>query len=454
MRFILVMLLIICQTTVLFGQDDTSFIKQNLTDHDKHVLSNFVRHAVEFAEKVDVATIKKKCHKSPEMFAWVDFRQLNCLPISYQLTGDTKYLDLFHSAFGKYQSIMSKQHDEYLGWYGLALKPRQLKDNPGLLIDELQMNFRAISIICNYVEQARSNETYAKEHQADIDGLLKLAEEHLFPKWDARGHFVDMGKQGGLYRGLDFPIPGQGSLSFEKLSLMLDGSLRLYRVTKKPKYMNRALQIGTWFKSHLMLKEGHYEWMSWVPAGKWDIKQDKPDAWRSWIAADPNGGWYVAGVEMAVTLYQHGLLFTDEDIQRFVKTQKEQCWNGDMENPVYGTCAGITPAQSKWVKGRFLSDMLARYDETLSKLAFAGPHENFRFDKAESSWNGGINAQSYVGQKYLSHSSTENPQPDNAFGEHYLSNAANKSFYDNVFFNVIAPGAAAVVPPSKHFKDE
>lgn len=421
-----------------------------LTSQDRVVLERFIGHAVTFAEGLTTEKVLVKCREAPEMFAWVEFRYLNCLHIAYELTRDTRYLDLFRDRFALFRNIMTTGEDTYLGWYGKPIKPRRLKDKPDLQIDELQMNFRAISLLARWVELARSRPEYASTQSDTIRAYLDLMEKHLFPKWDTRGHFVEIPDRGGIYRGLDYPIPPTRTLSHEKLSIMVDGLLKLHRVTGNDAYLRRALQIGAWFKSCLSLKDGHYEWMSWVPAGKWDVHPSKKDAWTvGWIAPDPNGGWYAASVSIAINLYQHGLLFDEADLKRFLKTQKTMCWNGDMKKPEYRTVAGV---KSKWVKGRFLSHQLAHYDPVLQKLAFRGPHEATVLKNAESSWKGGANAQDYVREKYLRRPLVaKNPKPYQTVGAKFLSDKGNKAYYDGLFLEVKAPGAVTPLKPSEMF---
>jgi hypothetical protein len=420
---------------------------------DRVVLERFVGHAGAYAEGLTAEKVLERCREAPEMFAWVEFRHLNCLNVAYELTGDVRYLDLLRDRFGLFRSIMSTGPDEYLGWYGKPIEPRRLKDQPDLQIDELQMNFRAISLLAGWVELARGNKDYAAANAETIAAWVELMEKHLFPKWDARGHFVEIPGRGGVYRGLDYPIPTLGTLSFEKLSIMVDALLRLHRVTGNDAYLRRALQVGAWFKSNLVLKDGHYEWMSWVPSGKWDIHPDKPDAWRvGWIAPDPNGPWYVASLSIALGLYQHGLLFTEADLQRFVKTQKTMCWNGDMEQPEYRTVAGTT---GQYVKGRFLSHQVSHYDPVLRKLAFDGPHEAEQLAGSASPWAGGANAQDYVREKFLmAPRIAKHPRPYAAVGERFLADQGNRAFYDGLFLEVEPPGAAAPRSPSQTFGGE
>lgn len=422
-------------------------------EQDRVVLEQFVKHAVTYAEGLTADKVSSQCKKAPEMFAWVEFRYLSCLNLAYERTHDTQYLDLLRDSFAMFRKIMRTGDDEYLGWYGMPIKPRRLADQPDLQIDELQMNFRAMSLLARWVELAGSNQEYAAANSDTIKAHVDLMENHLFPKWDARGHFTRVAGRGGVYHGLDFPIKNQSTLSHEKLSIAVDGLLKLHRVTGNDTHLKRALELGAWFKSNLSLKDGHYEWMSWVPAGQWDVDPTKEDAWSvGWIAPDPNGPWYVASLSIALNLYQHGLLFTDLDLERFLVTQKTMCWNGDMESPEYRTVAGAT---SKWVKGRFLSYQLSHYDPILQKLAFAGPHEAAVLANAGNSWQGGANAQDYVREKYLMRSViSEKRQPYAAIGEEFLASRENKAFYDALFFEVKAPGAAAPLTPSQMFRRE
>lgn len=417
-----------------------------LTETDRTIVQAFVGHAVASAKKLTAEKVAAKCLKAPEMFAWVDFPALNCLNISYELTGDTQHLDQFRDSFELYRSILKKGPDDYLGWYGSPIEARIPKDNPGIQIDEIQMNFRAVSILSKWIDLARSNPEYAKANEAVIKTYLTLMEDHLVPKWDKRGFYVDLEGIGGVYRGLDYPIEGGVTLSHEKLSIMLDALLRLHRVTGKDVYLKRAVALGARFKSCLMLVDGHYEWMSWHPAGPWDVAKDKENAWKtSWIAPDPNAEWYVTALSIALKLYQHGLVFTDEDLARFVKTQKEMCWNGDLAAPAYRNVAGET---SKWIKGRFLSMQLAHYDETLRKLAFYGPHEAEILANAASDWKGGINAQNYVVEKFLMQPVVKgNPRPDAQVGERFLANPENQEFYRKLVRSVVAPGATRPTTP-------
>ena len=399
-----------------------------LNERDEQIIRQFIGHATTFAVNLKAEAVAEKCRKHPEMFAWVEFNYLKCLNVAYELTGDTDYLDLLSDTFdANFKPILGRGPDDYLGWYGSPITPRIPKDNPDIQIDEIQMNFRAIGMLAEWIELAREDGAYAAKKKEVIDVYLELMEKHLFPKWDERGHFSLIEGRGGVYHGLDYPIKGGVTLSHEKLSIIVDACLRLYRVTGNDLYMQRALLVGQWFKSCLTEVDGHYEWMSWVPAGEWDRDSSKENGLKiSWVAPDPNSQWYVSALSIALNLYQYGLLFSEEDLKRFVQTQKTMCWNGDVENPEYRNVAGH---KNEWVKGRFLSYQIAPYDATLTQLAFYGPHEEEVEAKADSSWQGGANGRSYIVQKYLMQPLVKGAkQPFTSIGLKFLKQKKNQAF--------------------------
>lgn len=414
---------------------------------DRFVQEQFIRHHVAFAENLTKARMRKQCREAPEMFAWVEFRYLDGLNVAHALTRDPAYLELFRERMDGFLSLLEARHDAYLGWYGSPIPPRIPKDNPDILIDEIQCNFRAIAVMAAWIEQARTNPAYARRHQETIERWLALMTRHLYPKWDERGHFVELPGRGGVYRGLDFPIKGQVTLSFEKLSIMVEGCLRLHRVTGDPAYLKRAIQIGAFFKSNLTLVEDHYEWMSWCPAGPWDVDPAKDDAWKvGWMAPDPRGAWYAAALSIALNLYQHGLLFDETDLGRFIRTQREQCWNGDLEQPSYRNVAGQT---SEHIRGRFLSYQIAHYDPLLAKLAFGDAAGDRARLNAVRPWQGGPDARSYIEERYLmSEMVARQPRPHGEIGRHFLKDPDNRAFHEAHALAWTPPGAQTPRTPS------
>lgn len=421
-----------------------------LTAQDRTVLTGYIAHAATQADKLTAEKLAERCAEAPEMFAWVEFPGLDCLLDAYELTGDTAHLERFLGAFARFEALLQPCADGHPGWLGKPIVPRRRADRPDLRIDELQMNFRAIAIAARWVRLARQQQAYGQAHAADIERLIGLMQQHLFPKWDARGFFVDLDAGGGVYRGLDYPLcnresPG-ATLSFEKLSIVVDGLVQLHLATAQDDCLRRAIQLGTRFKRCLSLQDGCYAWMSWDPAGSWDADPAKDDAWRiGWIAPDPKGEWYAAAVSIAVRLHRLGLVFDDADMQRFIATQRTRCWNGDMEKPVYRTVAGAEVGSSKHITGRFLSYELAAMDPLLGRLAFAGPHEAEVLANAGNAWKGGTALRPYVRAKHLD----RDRAMEAAAGAAFLAREGNRAFHDRLRFAVVAPGRVTPLKPSQ-----
>jgi len=188
--------------------------------------------------------------------------------------------------------------------------------------------------------------------------------------------------------------------------------------------------------------------MSWSPAGLWDVATDKEDAWKvSWIGPDPNAEWYVAALSIALNLYQMNLLFTDEDLARFIRTQRDMCWNGNLENPEYRTVAGMT---GKYVKGRFLSLQIAHYDPTLAQLGFEGVHAEEARKNSTHPWKGGLLAQNYIREKFLRSSLVKaDPHPDRTFGDRFVADPENQAFVGSLSFDVREPSPSTPRKPSE-----
>ncbi|PTY01439.1 hypothetical protein DB346_11840 [Verrucomicrobia bacterium LW23] len=433
----------------------------HVTAEDHPVLEAFCRHAMQYARSRTPEAVAAECLKAPETFAWIGFRHLISLNIAYQLTGDTAYLDQLRDTFALYRAIMTTEGDEFLGWYGSPIKPRIPRDKPDIRIDELQMNFRAMKLLGDWVTLAKSDAVYAARHAETIAAYTELMEKHLYPKWDKRGFYTELSPGGpAVYHGLDYPITGGVTLSHEKTSIAVDGLLALHAATGKPDYLRRALQLGARFKQCLSIATApggtgeHYEWMSWCPAGKWDVGTDpaKPDTWKiGWMAPDPRGEWYVASLSIALNFYQRGLLFSEEDLQRFIRTQKEMCWDGNLEKPGYRNVAGAT---SEHIKGRYLSLQLAPYDETLTRLAFHGVYEKEAQAPATlaSNWKGGVQAQDYIVNKYLllpRIAGKGERRPLRAVGENFLKDKTNEAFHSDLNTEVKPPGAVSPRKPSE-----
>jgi hypothetical protein len=91
-------------------------------------------------------------------------------------------------------------------------------------------------------------------------------------------------------------------------------------VTSIPLYRDRAKAWFQIMKSRLRLQpDGSYQvWNYWEPAGPWDYRFfDVP---KHWIGVHPNDGYYATDVQAMVAAYEHGLVFSSDDLGHLIKT--------------------------------------------------------------------------------------------------------------------------------------
>ena len=63
-------------------------------------------------------------------------------------------------------------------------------------------------------------------------------------------------------------------------------------------------------------------WNYWEPAGPWDYQANGQP--KHWIGVHPNAGYYEIDVQAIVAAYEHGLVFTSNDINQLVATAVDQ----------------------------------------------------------------------------------------------------------------------------------
>jgi hypothetical protein len=98
----------------------------------------------------------------------------------------------------------------------------------------------------------------------------------------------------------------------------------------------------------------------------------KPDgSTRHWVGVHPNGGYYAADLEGIVAAFEHGLVFTRDDIQRLIATNRDFMWNQQVEGASFQRIDGGKP-DARWKDSPgLLWTVLVPYDETLRKIFLA-----------------------------------------------------------------------------------
>ena len=115
--------------------------------------------------------------------------------------------------------------------------------------------------------------------------------------------------------------PGHGfSHPDNKANLVARWLLAMADVTGQPVYKERAEKWFKLMKARIKLKtNGTYEiWNYWEPAGPWDYKPNGSP--KHWVGIHPNPGYYQVDLTAIVDAYDHGLVFTRQDIEHLIAT--------------------------------------------------------------------------------------------------------------------------------------
>jgi hypothetical protein len=228
---------------------------------------------------------------------------------------------------------------------------------------------------------------------AQADNWLKTARE-VFAKWDTRECWREV-QNGGGWVVPEFGIDektGEWTEGYQrrkntgfsnpanKQNHIARWLLAMHAVLGDPIYRDRAEKWFRRMKAGLRTQEnGKYAvWNYWEPAGPWDYKPDGNP--RHWVGVHPNGGYYGIDVAGMVAAWERNLVFTREDIERLIATNRDFMWNQKEQGARFRRIDGGSP-DPRWENSPgVLWSALVPYDRKLREV-FIGNHN-------PASWGG------------------------------------------------------------------
>jgi hypothetical protein len=343
-------------------------------------------------EKSIVAESKDRyCDRETgEEIGWLISPFLSGFSYGYLATRDTVWIDRMVDWTDSWIARGVKEPDGCVGW------PKQ--GTGGLLEDTLYtdsllgeaMALRPIVLLAGEILQ-RPN--LKAKYGEKAKSYIALAEQ-TFKKWNERGCWRDV-KDGGVWVVPAFGIDqatGQWTSEYDKRqtdgfsnpdnkqNLIAEWLIEMYDVTKKPIYRERAMKWWQVMKSRMRLQgDGkYYVWDYWDPAGPWDYKPD--GSTRHWVGVHPNGGYYAVDVSAITDAYENGLVFTKQDLERLIATNRDFMWDKNVTGATFKRIDGEAP-DPRWKDSPgLLWVSLTPYDATLRNVFEAN------FDPA--SWGG------------------------------------------------------------------
>jgi len=339
-----------------------------------------------------------------EEIGWLMSPFLNGFYYGYRATGDAKWVALLVDWADSWIKRSVKEPDGFVGWPKSGTGG-QVEE--GFYADSLlgeAMGLRPVILMADEIQRTPAlKDKFGPQAQA----YLKLAEQ-VFEKWDSRGCWREVA-DGGLWVVPLFGIdPKTGNWTEGYARRNTDGFsnpdnkenhiarwlLAMYDVTARPIYRERAEKWFRLMKSRMKTREdGKYAvWNYWEPAGPWDFKADGSP--RHWVGVHPNGGYYQIDVEAIVAAFEHGLVFSKQDIQQLIATNRDFMWNQQMAGAKFQRIDGGRP-DPRWKDSPgVLWTALAPYDQTLRKIFLANHNP--------SGW-GGLSATPW----FLAHEATK-----------------------------------------------
>ncbi len=253
----------------------------------------------------------------PGLFAWGIHYEIRSYCEMYRLTEDRLWIEravarcdyLYNlrdvngdgiPSWGNYNATYGNPRYEREGW-------REFSVWDGVLTTAM---IETAQVILDY-KILKNNQTLKAKADRYIN-VVKTVIERYHNAWsdlpDGAGYYWDCPRE---------DVVGPIVNRFSALGI---SELKLYDVLKDPKYLVKPAAMARLFKKNLRLRGDAYVWTYAVPPSKYtgsieDISHGAID------------------LEFAILCYNHGLVFNETDMQRFVATYKKLIWKGFNRRP-------------------------------------------------------------------------------------------------------------------------
>ena len=316
-----------------------------------------------------------------EGIGWFVSPFLNAYYNGYMATGEREWIDRLVDWGDALIKRAVKEPDGYVGWpneiVGVSNDAEEEYHTDNQLGEAM-----ALTPMVRMAAEILKTPALKEKYGAKAEEYLQLSERQ-FEKWEARGAWREV-QDGGVWVVPVFRIIRETSqygyepksndcftLPNNMQNLIGHWLLAMYDATHKPIYRDRAEKWFRVMKSRLKLRDNgkYFVWNYWDPAGPWDHKAD--GSLKLWQGVHPNGGYYSVDVGGIVDAFEHGLVFTKEDMARFIATNRDFMWNKQVQRAKFQRIDGEPPDPRYANSPGALWGDLAPYDPTLWKIFMA-----------------------------------------------------------------------------------
>ena len=370
---------------------DRALAKDWLTRWQEHILGE---ERARFCDK-----------ETGEEIGWLVGPFLNGFYYGYQATHDTRWVEHLVDWGDAWTRRGVKEPDGFVGWPKGGTGGMQAQD---FFTDSLLGEAMALHPLVLMANEIRQTPTLGAKFNQRAEAYLKLSEE-IFEKWTARGCWREV-KEGGVWVVPAFGIDRQTGKWTEgyarrntegfsnpdnKQNHIARWLIAMHDATGKAVYRDHARQWWQVMKSRMKTREEgkYFVWNYWDPAGPWDYNADGSP--RHWVGVHPNGGYYEIDLQGIVTAFEHGLVFSREDIQRLIATNRDFMWNQEIKGAKFRRIDG-GEADPRWKNSPgTLWTALVPYDETLQKIFVANQNP--------ASWGGLVTTPWFLARQKEGH---------------------------------------------------
>ena len=270
-----------------------------------------------------------------EQLGWLMSPVLNGFYYGYLATKDPRWIVRLVDWTDSWIQRGVIEPDGFVGWPKIAAAGTEIDNLDAYYADSLLGEAMVLRPVVLMAALIRKDPALTRLYGTKAEDYLKLAQS-IFRKWDYRGVWRPVGNgmisivlPVGINRdtqkwtedGSERSRTDKGfSHQNNKANLVALWLVAMFDATGEKEYRQRAERWFELMKSRMKLGSSRsFEiWNYWEPAGPWDYRPD--GAPKHWIGVHPNAGYYAIDVEAIVIAYEHGLVFTRDDIDHLIQT--------------------------------------------------------------------------------------------------------------------------------------
>ena len=270
-----------------------------------------------------------------EEIGWLISPMLEGFYYGYVATGDVRWIDRLADWTDAWIRRGVTEPDSHIGWPKVGAAGTDVDNLDSFYADSLLGEAMVLRPVVLAAAAILKDPALASRYGQKARSYLDLA-RRTFEKWDRRGAWRTT--DGGMITvvlpfGID-ATTGQWtngernkddrrtgfSHPDNKANLVALWLMAMADATGDGVYRDRAKAWFQVMKARLRLQaDGTYQiWNYWEPAGPWDYRVF--GVAKHWVGIHPNAGYYEIDVEAMVAAYEHGLVFTAEDLGHLIRT--------------------------------------------------------------------------------------------------------------------------------------